>query len=223
MFHVKHFYILLFLFLPLLGQSQAFFSLTDQPFQFDCPTDSTIIQWVTKETNRVSGSTKDETAFFYWVNYVRQHPLLFRDYILQPFLDQFPETNGKEAASLKTELSSERYRPLLQYNLMLHGATLNQANDIVNTGGQLSHYSSKGLSFAQRMKIAGVTGCASENLYTGKNDPLLALIMLLLDLGLTPPGHRNNILNPAFLSMAVRIRANKHDESVVLVQQFGCR
>jgi hypothetical protein len=222
MFHVKHILLLLFL-IPFFGRTQAYFKLTDQPFYFDCPVDTNIQDWVTKETRKVKRLSVEESSFFYWVNFVRQRPADFSTHLLAPFLQQFPEAKGKEANSLIKDLSLSSSQPLLHYSTQLHPATLDHATDLVDNGGQLSHHSRKGISFAQRMKIAGITGCASENLYTGKNDPLLALIMLLLDFGLDPPGHRTNILNPNYLSMAVTIHPNKKDSSIVLVQDFGCK
>lgn len=223
MFHVKHISSIIFFLIPFLGHTQAYFKLTDQPFYFDCPVDTNIQDWVTKESRKVKGLSVEESSFFYWVNFVRQRPADFSTHVLAPFLQQFPEAKGKEANSLINDLSLPTSRPLLQYSIQLHQATLDHATDLVNNGGQLSHHSRKGISFAQRMKIAGIIGCASENLYTGKNDPVLALLMLLLDLGLDPPGHRTNILNPIYSSMAVSIRTNKKDSSVVLVQEFGCK
>ena len=222
-FHVKHICFSLLVLIPLLGEGQAYFKLTDQPFLFKHSPDSSLQQWVTKELKRMKGLNSEEASFFYWVNYVRQHPIDFREEVLAPFLEQFPETKGKESNSLMRDLAVSASRPLLQYNPQLHTAALEQAMDLVSNNGQLSHNSRRGLSFAQRMKVAGITGCASENLYTGKNEPVLALIMLLLDLGLDPPGHRNNILNPGYTSMAVCIRPNRHDNTVVLVQEFGCK
>ena len=223
MFHVKHISSILFFLIPFLGQTQAYFKLTDQPFYFDCPVDSNIQDWVTKESRYVKGLSVEESSFFYWVNFVRQRPADFSTHVLAPFLQQFPEANGKEANSLMYDLSLPASRLLLQYSTQLHPAALDHASDLVDNGGKLSHDSKKGVSFAQRMKIAGITACASENLYTGKNDSVLALLMLLLDLGLDPPGHRRNILNPIYSSMAVSIRRNKKDSTVVLVQEFGCK
>jgi uncharacterized protein YkwD len=72
------------------------------------------------------------------------------------------------------------------------------------------------------MKAGGVTKCAAENIYTGKNDGLLALIMLLLDIGLDPAGHRKNILNPGLTQMGISIRPHKSNQRIILVQIFGC-
>jgi uncharacterized protein YkwD len=72
------------------------------------------------------------------------------------------------------------------------------------------------------MKMGGVTKCAAENIYTGKNDGLLALIMLLLDIGLESAGHRKNILNPNLVNMGLSIRPRKDAEGIILVQVFGC-
>jgi uncharacterized protein YkwD len=72
------------------------------------------------------------------------------------------------------------------------------------------------------MRLAGITKCAAENIYTGKNEPLLSLIMLLLDLGLEVPGHRKNLLTPWFSQMGVSIQTHRSMNRVVLVQIFAC-
>jgi uncharacterized protein YkwD len=46
--------------------------------------------------------------------------------------------------------------------------------------------------------------------------------MLLLDLGVDPPGHRINILDANYKSMSVVIVVIPNTADVVLVQDFGC-
>jgi uncharacterized protein YkwD len=96
------------------------------------------------------------------------------------------------------------------------------ASDLAENNKQISHTDSRGRSFAQRMKLGGVTKCAAENIYTGKNDGLLALIMLLLDIGLETAGHRKNILGPNFANMGLSIRPHTSGKRIILVQVFGC-
>ena len=70
MFHVKHLCLFLFFLFPVYGFSQAYFKLTDKPFLYDCPPDSTINDWI-KDESRGKGLTPEESSFFYWVNVVR--------------------------------------------------------------------------------------------------------------------------------------------------------
>ena len=221
MFHVKHLCCLFVLIAPAFALSQAYFRLTDKPFVYTCPPDTTIADWVKAQTKGRALSS-EENSFFYWVNFVRKQPKLFSDLVLKPFIDQFPEVNGVESQSLVKELSNADDRGLLRFCSALTVLSRGHANDLVYNKGKLTHNSRKGLSFSQRVKSAGISGCAAENLYTGKNDGLLALLMLLLDLGLDPPGHRKNILNPTYKSMSVVIAPIPNTPNVVLVQDFGC-
>ena len=221
MFHVKHL-CLFFLFLfPVHGSSQAYFKLTDKQFYYDCPRDTVINDWI-KAESRGRVLTLEETTFFYWVNFVRKNPISFRDFILVPFISQFPEVEGDESQTLLNDLSNADEKDMLRLSSALTSLSRDHAKDLVYRKGKLTHNSRMGFSFSQRVKSAGILGCAAENLYTGKNDALLALLMLLLDLGLDPPGHRINIFNAAYKSMSVVIATIPNTGQVVLVQNFGC-
>ena len=87
---------------------------------------------------------------------------------------------------------------------------------------QISHSGSDGRNFSNRIRFSSYKKCASENIYTGKNDPLLSLIMLLLDIGYESKGHRKNLLSPTFLEMGVSIKQHRTKQRVLLVQEFGC-
>ena len=223
MFHVKHLCLFFFFLFPVHvhGFSQAYFKLTDKPFYYDCPRDSSIDNWIKAET-RARGLTPEETTFFYWVNFVRKNPISFRDCILIPFISQFPEVEGGESQTLLNDLSNVDEKPMLLLSSALTSLSRDHAKDLVYRKGKLTHNSRMGFSFSQRVKSAGISGCAAENLYTGKNDALLALLMLLLDLGLEPPGHRINIFNATYRSMSVVIATIPNTGQVVLVQNFVC-
>jgi uncharacterized protein YkwD len=168
------------------------------------------------------GLTDEEKRFFYWSNFLRQYPKRFNQEIIDAFLKEFPEAKGKEAESLRKELLSLSALSKYKFSDLLADLSLEHANDLSENSSQISHNDSKGRSFAQRMKLGGVTKCAAENIYTGKNDGLLALIMLLLDIGLESAGHRKNILNPSFTNMGLSIRPHQTGQSIILVQIFGC-
>lgn len=220
MFHVKHFLYLIVL-LPILVVGQSQFSLQDKPFNVDLPIDKELMNYVESQI-KGRGLTEEEKQFFYWSNYLRNNPKGFYSGVIIPFLASFPEAKGKEAESLKRDLLA--LSPLSRYGFTSQLADLSyeHANDLAENSNQISHTDSKGRSFAQRMKLGGVTKCAAENIYTGKNDGLLALIMLLLDIGLDSAGHRKNILNPNFGFMGLSIRPHASGQRIILVQVFGC-
>lgn len=220
MFHVKHFLLLLFL-LPLLVAGQSQFSLQDKKFTPTVELDQQLLEYINLQT-KGRGLTEQETQFFYWSNYLRLYPKRFSSEIIGPFLSSFPEAKGKESESLKRELSSLSSLPRYRFSIQLADLSLEHASDLSEHANQISHVDSKGRTFPQRMKMGGVTKCAAENIYTGKNDGLLALIMLLLDIGLESAGHRKNILNPNLVNMGVSIRPRKDAEGIILVQVFGC-
>lgn len=220
MFHVKHFLYLIIL-LPILSIGQSQFSLQDKPFKVDLPIDKALMDYVESQIKGRS-VTEEEKQFFYWSNYLRDNPKGFYTNVISSFLASFPEAKGKEAESLKRDLLA--LSPLSRYRFSSQLAELSyeHANDLAENSNQISHTDSKGRSFAQRMKLGGVTKCAAENIYTGKNDGLLALIMLLLDIGLETAGHRKNILNPNFGLMGLSIRPHASGKRILLVQLFGC-
>ena len=220
MFHVKHFLLLLFV-VPLLVAGQSQFSLQDKKFTPTVELDQQLLEYINLQT-KGRGLTEQETQFFYWSNYLRLYPKRFSSEIIGSFLSSFPEAKGKESESLKRELSSLSSLSRYRFSIQLADLSLDHASDLSEYANQISHVDSKGRTFPQRMKMGGVTKCAAENIYTGKNDGLLALIMLLLDIGLESAGHRKNILNPNLVNMGVSIRPRKDAEGIILVQVFGC-
>jgi hypothetical protein len=202
-----------------VGQSQ--FSLQDKKFSPAVEVDQQLLAYVNAQTQG-RGLTEQEIQFFYWSNFLRLYPKRFYTDIIGAFLSSFPESKGKEAESLKKELLSLPTLTRYRFSVQLADLALEHASDLSDNANQISHVDSKGRTFAQRMKMGGVTKCAAENIYTGKNDGLLALIMLMLDIGLESAGHRKNMLNPNLVNMGLSVRPHKNGESIILVQVFGC-
>lgn len=219
-FHVKHF-LAIFLLFPLFSWSQSQFVLQDKPFTPIIDTNRAILEFV-EDQIRGKGYTLQEKMFFYYIQSVRSDPKKFHKEIVEPFLKEFPEAVGTESRSLKEDLLAARDLSRLYFNPQLRDIALEHATDLAQEG-IISHIDSKGRTFQQRIRIGGFTKCAAENIYTGKNDGLLAVLMLLLDIGLPSAGHRKNILNPSFTQMSLSIRPSLKSQSVYLVQIFGCR
>lgn len=205
----------------MLVAAQAQFSLQDKKFSPSVEVDQQLLEYVNLQI-KGRGLTEQEKQFFFWSNFLRLYPKRFSSEIIGSFLSTFPEAKGREAESLKKELLSLSPLPKYNFSLQLADLALEHASDLSDNANQISHVDSKGRTFPQRMKMGGVTKCAAENIYTGKNDGLLALIMLLLDIGLESAGHRKNILNPNLVNMGLSIRPHKNGESIILVQVFGC-
>lgn len=202
-----------------VGQSQ--FSLQDKKFSPTVEVDQQVLEYVDQQT-KGKGLTEQEKQFFYWSVYLRLYPKRFYNEIISPFLSAFPEARGKESESLKKELLALSPLPRYRFSVQLRDLAYEHATDLAENAKQISHVDSKGRNFQQRMKMGGVTKCASENIYTGKNDGLLALVMLMLDIGLESAGHRKNILNPNLVNMGVSIRPHNNGGNIILVQDFGC-
>lgn len=220
MFHVKHIVLLVFA-IPSLLIAQGNFTLNDIPFEVKVSKDQAVQSHVDKELSK-AGLSSGEKEFFYWVNYMRMNPSRFYTECVVPFLKQFPEANGKEAKSLEKDLHASAKLSLLSFSLAASDAAKLHCADLALKQNGIGHNSSDGKNFSTRMRLAGITKCAAENIYTGKNEPLLSLIMLLLDLGLEVPGHRKNLLTPWFGQMGVSIQTHRSMNRVVLVQVFSC-
>ena len=120
-------------------------------------------------------------------------------------------------------MSNQEPLPIVEPNALLTKATQEHAYDLVHNQKGISHSSSDGRSFQQRMKDAGITKCAGENILEGNKDALKAIIMLLIDQGVPDKGHRRALLNPSFNLMGCTILAKSKGEEHILVQLFSCR
>lgn len=202
-----------------IGQAQ--FVLSDKPFSHSLPPDKNLLEQADRQA-LVHKLTKEEKEFLYLTNYLRKHPVIFSKHCISPFLKLFPEANGKEANSLQEDLLTVSALSTLTINGILNDVATEHASDLAMNAEQISHIGSDGRDFSKRIAYSNYKKCASENIYTGKNDPLLSLIMLLLDIGYASKGHRKNLLSPNFLEMGISIKEHHSKQRVVLVQEFGC-
>jgi hypothetical protein len=219
---MRFLYSILFLLLTVSTTAQGVIVLQDKPFVYKNNRDTSV--W-----NQLSSSplfntlSVAEQEFFYWTNLMRKNPASFGETVLQEFLLQFPEANSADSKSLVSDLKQAKAQmSFLQPDRGLIKMAQEHAADLKKRGGIISHQSSSGKDFVERIKEAGAYRCGAENVFTGSPDPLGALILLLIDKGVRDKGHRKNLLDPNFNLMGVSfMQAGK--EKMVLVQDFGCK
>jgi hypothetical protein len=222
MFHVKRF--LLFIsFLSITAvKAQGTLTLQDKPFVFDKPLDKDLWQQLMTERG-FSTLGESEQLMFYWVNYFRNDPARFYNQIIKEFIRQFPEANTSEIKSLERDIMNAKAPlPILLPDYGLTQMAELHSVDLVRRGSIISHRSSNGKDFVQRIRDAGAYRCGAENIYVGAYDPLEALIALLVDYGVPDKGHRMNILDPRFGKMGVSFPSIDQKRGL-LVQDFACQ
>jgi uncharacterized protein YkwD len=205
------------------GKAQTVSSVTliDEPFIFPGEKNKYLIQ--TLETYPAyKKASRQEKELIYWTNYSRLFPTHFRDSALIPFVKRQPSLqNNNYTNSLIQTLGQNHSLPFVAPNLQFAGVAANHAADIYQNKGKISHHSSDGTSFANRMRKAGITQCASENISSGNEDALVALILLYLDLGVPDLGHRKNLLNASYTEIGVSA-TRLRDGRYLMVQNLGC-
>lgn len=175
-----------------------------------------------EENSIYTSSNKATQSFIYWTNYARLYPKDFRDQALIPFIKLQPNLKGKYANSLIKDLSNKNALPLLEPQIQLTKAAQLHADDIVQNNGRISHQSSDGSSFSDRMKKVRYKACSGENISLGNDsDGLSSLLLLYLDINLPDLGHRKNLFNPNYTKMGVSVKQLPNNQYLI-VQDLGC-
>lgn len=221
-FHVK-LVVLLLLSIPLFSCAQKISVTTLQlrPMPALPPKEASLESYVDGFAE-LKGLPVAYRDWFYWTNYSRQRPKAFWDSVIQPILSTHPNMNTSYAASLKKELYQLQPLPLIKPNASLMKIAKSHAADLGNNSpGKISHSSTNGDAFEKRVFAAGIQKCAAENLSLGPGDPVLSLVLLYIDEGLSHLGHRKNLMSPYYVEMGIGIAKSKGD-FLVTVQDFAC-
>ena len=202
--------------------AQGVIVLQDKPFVYKPVRDTAVWNLLTASPGfRNLSSTEQD--FFYWTNIMRKNPAIFGETVLQEFLKQFPEANSADARSLVADLKKAQTNlPFLHPENGLQIMAATHATDLKQRNGVISHQSSSGKDFVQRIKEAGKYRCGAENVFVGTAEALEALILLLIDKGVSDKGHRKNLLDPTFTIMGAAFK-DVNNSKAVLVQDFGCK
>jgi hypothetical protein len=221
MFHVKHLAILINLLTPFTSLAQGSVQLEHKEFVVNRKKDASVVQFLSdyEVLQKYPASAQDT---YYWVNLLRKDPAAFGDNYITPFLEQFPSLQGTYAQSLNSELKNLPPLGFIAPAGIVQREAERHAQDIAIRQRRLSHVSSDGRTFNQRMADAGIKYCAGENVFEGEDDALKALILLLIDKGVPSLGHRKALLNPTFNVMGVSFRQSP-DSVFYMVQLFSCQ
>lgn len=183
--------------------------------------DANIIEW-NRSFPAFSSMNPREQECLYWINLTRKNPTYFCDSILVPILQAFPPLQGREASALKKDLLSAGSLPLLSPHSLLNTAARAHAKDISRKKAPISHTSTNGNSFADRMRLAGVNTCAGENISLGNQGVLLSVVLLYLDIGLSPAAHRQTLLDKQYVHVGLGC-VDYDTDNFFLVQDFSCK
>lgn len=160
-----------------------------------------------------TAQTATEKEMFELVNQVRTNPKSFIP-VVEAYIEsckKFNAMGGKakangqsvnfiaEANTLIRFLKTAKPVNALELSTKTYTITKTHANFLDSTK-QVTHTSAKGESYNNRLKVLGLTG--GENCTTG-NDVKRAMLLLLLDIGVTEKGHRDNIFNDKYTKVSI--------------------
>ena len=218
---MKHIFFIFFAFVPFISKAQGSITMLDKPFNISLAKDSEILNPL-KRTPAFNGLSTREQDVVYWVNVARLNPTKFYSDYIVPFVQQFPEAKGRAFNSLDKDINAAKGLKALEPMEMLNSVAVGHAKEIVSGKTGFTHAAAGGKSFEQRMREAGISSCAAENLYEGKDDALVAVILLLIDKDVSGYGHRKVILHPMFNTVGVSFLPSRTG-NFILVQDFSCK
>jgi len=157
-----------------------------------------------KPSVHISGLSQKESEFVYWVNLFRSNPKGFVKYV-DSFIKQFPQFNSPEYLSLVSELNLAKPMPTLELSRPMTIMAIEHGEYVVSTG--LMDHVVYGEDLVARITKRGIMS-AGENLYSGPDDPLMALILLLIDYGVPGLGHRINLFDKRWTKVGVNVTTN---------------
>jgi uncharacterized protein YkwD len=160
----------------------------------------------------VSYMTEDEKKVIFYINLARMNPKLFSETYLKQYLDavQADSSVGREELtyiiSLQSDLKpAKKMDALLPLKELYESANVHAKN--MGESGKTGHanYDKRFLKVTKNHNNY-VTG---ENCDYGNAEPLAIVLDLLIDAGVSGCGHRKNILNKYFVSIAASIEPHK--------------
>jgi len=182
--------------------------------------DKAILEWNRSFPAFASMNTREQECL-YWVNLARMNPQFFCDSVLNPILQAFPTLRGRESAALRKDLLDAGSLAMFSPHALLNKTARAHATDISRQKAPISHSSTNGNSFADRMRLSGINTCAGENISLGNQGVLISVVLLYLDIGLTPAAHRQTLLNKQYTQIGLGCMDYDADK-FFLVQDFSC-
>ena len=135
------------------------------------------------------------------------------------YLSDLQNSSNPNEQSLIDTLKTIKDKPMLIPNQKLCEASKFHANDI-GSAGEVSHNSTDGTSFGNRIRRYYNGGAIAENIAFGNSQPLKIVRQLLIDNSSSTHGHRKNILSEKYCRVGVAI-APHASWSYCCVQDFS--
>ncbi len=212
--------LLVLLLIPFIASTQSIVVLEQRKINFNLSVDKEVEDW-NRSFYSYNNLSKEEKEILYWTNYSRKDPVRFWDSVMVPILSVFPQLRGKFAVSLKQDLFAAGQLPMFGLNDTLNVTAKNHALDIGLKTASISHTSTNGTRFVDRLQSVGVRNCGSENMSLGNGDVLMSVAMLYLDHGLENLGHRKTLLNKEYIYIGIGA-TNYGTNQLFYVQDFAC-
>ncbi|MEO0312391.1 MAG: hypothetical protein RIQ89_2048 [Bacteroidota bacterium] len=217
----KFLFFILYLCFFVDAQETGSVGFDDRPFQLSLQKSSFILDKL-KETEAYKIALPEEKECMYWVNYARLFPKNFIDSVVIPFLEHQPQLKGSYANSLLSDLEKQAELPFLIPETRLLESARSHATDLAKRSDEkLSHNSSNGNRFSDRMRTIGIKFCYAENIAESPQNTLIAVLLLYLDINVSNLGHRLNLFNPNYTIMGVGV-SRRPNQQFVVVQDFAC-
>ena len=182
--------------------------------------DKAILEWNRSFPAFASLNIREQECL-YWVNLARKNPPFFCDSVLNPILQAFPTLRGREATALRKDLLAAGSLAMFSPHALLNKTARAHATDIARNKTPISHSSTNGNSFADRMRLSGINTCAGENISLGNQGVLLSVVLLYLDMNLTPAAHRQTLLSKQYTQVGLGC-VDYDSDNFFLVQDFSC-
>ena len=167
--------------------------------------------------------SKNEQEVLTISNLVRLYPQKWLNEILPKYLDQRPNEYSKSyVQTLQRDL--KKMQPI--HALYPHESLYKEARHHGQTTGKkgkIGHRSAKGVSYSKRIsKLLTIFESVGENLHYGTDDPLEAVMDLLIDDQIKGVGHRKNALSPNFYFASVSIAPHRKYKNMTTIE-FGSK
>ena len=182
--------------------------------------DKSILEWNHSFPAFASMNAREQECL-YWVNLARKSPQYFCDSVLNPILQAFPTLPGRESVALRKDLLAAGSLAMFTPHALLNKTARAHATDISRQKAPISHSSTNGNSFADRMRLSGINTCAGENISLGNQGVLLSVVLLYLDMNLTPAAHRQTLLSKQYTQIGLGC-VDYDTDNFFLVQDFSC-
>ncbi len=146
----------------------------------------------------------DEKSVILYVNLVRHYPDLFLEKVVKPYADSLKyKRSDKNVKSLLSDLSKAKPLKILVVDEKLYKIA-KAFTQKQGKSGQTSH----------NIKEKYLDG---ENLSFGYETPLDIVMQLLIDENVPSLGHRRNILDPTYSTIAVSIGKHKRFSNICVM------